>query len=98
MNQESQGDYIQKIAENIETIIELDGEVSEEASLQIVEDLWGKLTPEEKKVLFIKYIEDKNMEYLPLILDISEEAFTNKLKTINTKAIEVYISFLESNT
>lgn len=96
--QKNKEDFVRQIAERIEEIVELDGEVSEEASLQITEDLLIKLDKDDKTLLFLKYVEDKEIKEIQQILNISEDLIKIKLKNSIETAIQAYIAFIETQS
>lgn len=79
-----------KLAEEVYEIVEFDEEISEQSTMDILEELLDQLNPQEKLILVMKYKEKHHIKDIQLALGLSESAVKMRLKRSKAKLNSLY--------
>lgn len=80
----------EKMADEVAELIEGVDEISEELSVQILEQLLEVISPEEKMLLLLKYKEKHSIKDIQESLGLSESAVKMRLKRARTHINDLY--------
>lgn len=79
-----------KLSDSVSDLTELEEDIPEELSIQILEELLSQLPPEDKMILLLKYDEKTPIKEIQTILNLSESAVKMRLKRARERITKLH--------
>lgn len=80
----------EELVDKVGEMSELEGEVPEAMSIEILEELLEQIPPEDKMILLLKYREKASIKDIQTALDIGESAVKMRLKRAREKITRIH--------
>jgi RNA polymerase sigma-70 factor (ECF subfamily) len=86
----------QELSEEIGELSDLEADISEELTTQILEELLNQIPPEDKLLLLLKYKEKIPIKDIQISLNLSESAVKMRLKRAREKINRLYVKYQQN--